>query len=428
MTQAPSSETTSPPPARDSRGGWLAALQASLARLLPAPEVPIPAPTGPFAIGTTQQTLAVSETRILTLDIWYPASSTAGYPVAPYAEKRLNEALSRQFRMPRFMFSEKPSYSHREAPPAPGPHPVVLFNHGYASFSKQNVSTFQELASHGFVVISLAHPGESLLAQDGLGNPVFFDPQSEVNREISRLQKDLRTYAQRLAERLSYQRQAHTPEAYAIASAQVAQDPQFVALRPQIARWVEDTRQVIVALQTGRGEGILREADPQNLTVMGHSLGGLVAMRLACEFVEGLRGIINLDGPWLHEDPEAHAVPRVPSLNLLSTHYRLGKHNLSTRGTLDGLYRETSAAAHLVTLQGTSHYNFTDLNFVPALKLSGMLGPIDTRLMGELQNQAIREFLRRTARSEGEFEAPLLPEHAAVEQVVHAGRRVGARA
>ncbi len=417
-------------PPNQGEEGMLSGLKAFLSRLIPAPELPIPAPTGPFAVGISQQTLVTegagsADARVLTLDIWYPAADTAGYPVAPYTEKALNEALSKQFRMPRFMFSEVPSYSHREAPPAPGPHPVVIFNHGYAAFSKQNVATFQELASHGKIVLSLAHPGESLLARDSQGHAVPFDPQSEVNREVLRLQKDIRGYAKRLSMRLSQQRQAQTPEAYAIASAELAQDPQFKALRPQIERWVEDTRQVIAALQEGRCAGVLSEADPGKLTVMGHSLGGVVAMRLASEPVEGLRGIVNLDGPWLQEDPETIARPCVPALNLLSTQYRVAKQDLSTRGTLDGLYHESAAGAHVIDMKGAAHYNFTDLNFTPALKATFMLGSIDNRLMGELQNQAILEFLRRTTRDGGVFESPLVPAHAAVEQVVFPGKREG---
>ncbi|MNT80105.1 hypothetical protein D3C72_2195240 [compost metagenome] len=105
----------------------------------------------------------------------------------------------------------------------------------------------------------------------------------------------------------------------------------------------------------------------------------------------------------------------------------MAKQDLSTRGTLDGLYRTSAAAAHVLTFRGAAHYNFTDLNFVPALKLTFMLGPVDNRLMAELQNAAIREFLRRTARGEGPIAAPLLPAHEALEQVVHPGEgRVGA--
>ncbi len=406
--------------------GGLTSLMTALSACLPTLEIPIPEPTGPYPVGITQRTLPAIPPRVLTLDIWYPAASTAGHPRAPTTEKALNEALSKHFGMPSFLFSETPSFAHQDAPPAPGPHAVVIFNHGYASFSKQNAATFQELASHGNIVISLAHPGESLMAKDADGKAVLFDPKTETNVAIQRLQKDLDSYAKRLAPKLSQLRQAPTREAYALASMELAQDPQFVALQPQIRRWVEDTRTVIAALQTPARAGVLKEVDPRNLTVMGHSLGGLVAMRLASVPVEGLRGIINLDGPWVPGDSEAIAPPRVPSLNLLSTHYKLAKQDLSSGGTLHGLYREGTAVAHILEMKGSAHYNFTDLNFVPALKFTGMVGPVDPRRMAETQNQAIREFLARTTRGGGApLEAPLVPEHPDLDQVVLPDAKAG---
>lgn len=406
--------------------GGLASLMTALSACLPTLEIPFPEPTGPYSVGITQQTLSVQAEKVLTLDIWYPAASTAGHPRAPYTEKALNEALSKQFGMPSFLFSETPSYAHQEAPPAPGPHAVVIFNHGYASFSKQNAATFQELASHGYVVISLAHAGESLMAYDAAGKAVLFDAQSETNVALKHLQKDLASYAQRLAPKLSRQRQAQTRDAYARASMELAEDPQFVALQPQIRRWLADTHAVIAALRGSARAGVLREADPGNFTVMGHSLGGLVAMRLASEPVEGLRGIINLDGPWVPGEAGAIAPPRVPSLNLLSTHYVVAKQDLSSVGTLHGLYREGSAIAHILAVKGTAHYNFTDLNFVPALKFTGMVGPVDPRRMAEIQNQAIREFLQRTTRGGGApLEAPLVLEHPDLDAIVLLGTKAG---
>lgn len=409
--------------------GLAAGLITSLTACLPSLDIPIPAPSGQFSVGITQQTLPAptpaDAARVLTLDIWYPALSTEGHPRAPYTDNALNDALSRQFRMPRFMFSEVPSFSHREAPAAPGPHAVVLFNHGYGAFSAQNVSTFQELASHGYVVVSLAHPGESLLSRDAQGKLISFEEESETHREIQRLQADLTAYAKRLAPRLEQQRQAETPEAYARASAELGQDPQFMALRPQIGRWMEDTRRVIAALQGDRLDGILREADGRNLTLMGHSLGGHVAMRLACDPVPGLKGVINLDAPWFQDDPKALLRPRVPTLNLLSTQYVLSKQDLASRGTLHGLYRASAAGAHVLEIRGAAHYNFTDLNFVPALKMTPMLGPVDNRQMGQLQNAALTEFLARTARGEGALFAPLLPDHPALEQHVFPARPEG---
>ncbi|MNX85276.1 isoform II [compost metagenome] len=160
---------------------------------------------------------------------------------------------------------------------------------------------------------------------------------------------------------------------------------------------------------------------------MGHSLGGAVAMHLATQPPKGLRGIVNLDGPWFQDDPTQLTPIEVPALNLVSTHFPLDKRDLSLKGALLGLYRGGKAGAHVIEVKGAAHYNFTDLNFVPALKLTPMLGPVDAQLVTVTQNGAMLEFLRRTTREGGAaFEAPLLPAHADLSQHVFPGVRQGA--
>ncbi len=405
------------------RASGAAGLMAALTACLPTFEIAIPEPTGSFPVGITQEILLdrVSPLRAITLDIWYPAGSTTGYSKAPYVEKALGDIQSKIYGIPSFLNSEVPSFSHQGAPPAPGRHPVVIFNHGYASFSKQNFSNFQELASHGYVVISLAHPGESLAAKDATGSLVPLDMQSETYLTVQRIQKDMGAYVKQLAPILERQRQASTPEAYTLASGDLARDPQYAALQPQLRRWLRDTREVIGAIQGSHREGAFEWTAPGNITVMGHSLGGAVAMHLATEPPEGVRGIINLDGPWFHDDSEPIAPIRVPSLNLLSTHNMVENQDLAMRGTLHSLYRGGSAGAHIIEVKGASHLNFTDLNFLPVLKFASMLGPVDSELMITTQNQAIMEFLKRTTQGGAVFETPLIPESPALTQHVISG-------
>lgn len=401
-----------------------AGLMMTLTACLPTLELPIPEPTGSFPVGLKQQFLPESPGRGITLDIWYPASETSHHPRAPYTEDALNDILSKVYGMPRFLYKEVPSFAHLDAPPVPGRHPVVIFNHGFASFTKQNFSTFQELASHGYVVISLAHPGESLTARDAQGKLIPFDTEGEGYREVQKIQKAMGAYAAKLAPVLEKQRQAQTPEAFAQASVELGQDPQYAVLKPQLQRWVQDTRHVIAALQAPQREGIFDLTDPSNLTVMGHSLGGAVAMHLATHPPKGLRGIVNLDGPWFQDEPTQPTPIAVPALSLVSTHSPIDKQDLSLRGALLGLYRGGKAGAHVIEVKGAAHYNFTDLNFVPALKFTPMLGPVDSLLVTATQTGAIMEFLRRTTREGGvPFEAPLLPARAELTQHVFPGEK-----
>ncbi|NJK45348.1 MAG: hypothetical protein HC933_14730 [Pleurocapsa sp. SU_196_0] len=133
-----------------------------------------PAPTGTFAVGYTETTLTdvgrndpvmTSQPRVVTLDLWYPASDVTGLSPEPFESEAVRDALSRFQGIPTFG-APQPAHAYRDAPMMPGSHPVVIFNHGYPSYSHQNASSMEALASHGFIVIALAHPHESLLWRD----------------------------------------------------------------------------------------------------------------------------------------------------------------------------------------------------------------------------------------------------------------------
>ena len=270
--------------------------------LLSTATIAIPKPGGPHAVGFTSTT--VSElTRIVTLDIWYPASSTAGCRAAPYNEAALRAMLAKYQGIPAGLNRETPSFAFQDAPVLAGRHPVVIFNHGYGSFSKQNASTAQELASYGYLVLSLAHPGDSLIAQGADGQIVEFEGQDEVYRQL-RAAQNTPAFAAGLATHLAAQRRAGTPEAHLAATRALTRTPPYSLLGPLRQRWLDDTRVVIATLSQARlpqdgGDSILSAADASRISVMGHSFGGVTALDIARNPPPGVLRVIDLDGPWL---------------------------------------------------------------------------------------------------------------------------------
>jgi predicted dienelactone hydrolase len=73
---------------------------------------------------------------------------------------------------------ETPSY--RDVAAAPGPFPVVLFSHGNGGIRFQSFYFAAHLASHGYVVVSPDHHGNTLL--DAVGG--VSDPDSAANRPL----------------------------------------------------------------------------------------------------------------------------------------------------------------------------------------------------------------------------------------------------
>jgi pimeloyl-ACP methyl ester carboxylesterase len=392
--------------------------------------ISIPKPSGPNLIGfktTTitdrNRTMTNQKTpRVITLDLWYPASSIDGLKAAPYSEAALNNMLEKYQGIPASVNGETPSFAFQDAPVLTGSHPTVIFNHGYGSFSKQNASNFQELASHGYFVISIAHPGDSLIARDGQNNLLEFDATDSVYQKLNTAQKEP-GYVGNLATKLEAQRNAKTSLEYARASRELGQTLPYSELAPIKQRWLEDTQFVIRTLsqadsQAGKPK-ILETTNANEITIMGHSFGGIVALEVAKNPPVGVQRVIDLDGSWLEYNSGENAQIRVPMLAMLSTKNVIQNQDLGLHGTFDPLLKRTSSNAHVIEIAGTAHFNFTDLNFIPILKrFAPLLGDVDNNRMASLQNQAILEFLKRDLSSPKN----LLPDSSEIKQSFYPAR------
>ncbi|HMD34825.1 MAG TPA: hypothetical protein VKH42_07650, partial [Vicinamibacterales bacterium] len=148
----------------------------ALAAQAPATGEPfaLPAPTGPSRVGTTRW-VVVDETREETFEpgrrreidviAWYPTSASAGTS-APYLRQGLAgvRSFGAQFRNANAFDALEAVRTHAfvDAPVAGrGRLPLLLFSHGYTAPSDGYTALAEDLASHGFVVVSIVHPFEA---------------------------------------------------------------------------------------------------------------------------------------------------------------------------------------------------------------------------------------------------------------------------
>ena len=167
---------------------WLLAL--ALPWALPVPQ--LPAPTGPYAVGTVSYHLvdenrpetysdAPDDQRQFMVQLWYPAADVTGRETAPYIDQVTIAApiLATSFGFPRFLFNHlnlAQTASYREAPiHDDGPFPVLIFAHGLSGFRGQNSFQLQELASHGYVVAAIDHTYGSRFTIFPTGDIVTYD-------------------------------------------------------------------------------------------------------------------------------------------------------------------------------------------------------------------------------------------------------------
>lgn len=148
----------------------------------------MPKPSGPYSVGTRQFELtdpsrndasdaSGSDPRRLQIRVWYPAGSTEGFEARRYfSGTDLPEhamSVAENFGLPRFFFLHLAlvrTHSFEGAPVARDQaFPVVIFNHGFSSYAAQNTVLMEHLASHGYMIFSVAHPvdGAAVKFDDG---------------------------------------------------------------------------------------------------------------------------------------------------------------------------------------------------------------------------------------------------------------------
>jgi predicted dienelactone hydrolase len=119
----------------------------------------LPRPTGPHPIGTVSLHLAGRDREVMA-SIWYPAGRDAQrYPPAAWMDAAALRALMVGNDLDPDGVTG-PRTAGREGAPvlrALGRRPVVLYSHGAGGHRSEATIVVQELASHGYVVVTVDH-------------------------------------------------------------------------------------------------------------------------------------------------------------------------------------------------------------------------------------------------------------------------------
>lgn len=111
---------------------------------------------GPRPVGVrTVELVDASRERRLVAEVWYPAdASLAGADLDPARRDRYTLAPG---------FPTPWQAAVRDAPAAAGRCPLAVFSHGFAGHRRQSTFFTTHLASHGWVVVSADHAGNTFV-------------------------------------------------------------------------------------------------------------------------------------------------------------------------------------------------------------------------------------------------------------------------
>jgi len=146
----------------------IACAVAALADAGAAQSVSSPAPTGTHRVGTLSLRLVdVSRSdpflengtrRELMVRFWYPSAPTANCRLAEYGSPKVWAYFSQ---LSGFPLPNVTTHSCLNAAVAQVSHPVLIFSHGYTGTFTDSTFLAEDLASRGYVVVSIAHTYES---------------------------------------------------------------------------------------------------------------------------------------------------------------------------------------------------------------------------------------------------------------------------
>jgi predicted dienelactone hydrolase len=369
---------------------------AAIGWLLPV--FSLPAPTGPHAVGTTTLRLmdtdrledltpAPDDRRELAVQVWYPAAPDPAGKAESYwpDATRRGPLLADILGLPAFVFDHLAlvrthSYAEAAMAVAGEPFPVLVFSHGYVpGYVNQNTAQFEALASHGYVIISVAHPYEALAVTLPADRLV---PYSQAQRE--RFGADNANVAGLLAAATA----AEPARARRAALREIlAETP---AIEASLRRWAADTSFVLdqlPALNATEG-AFLGRLDLERIGLWGMSFGGATSFRV-CLTDARCQAAANLDG-FQFGLATLDAGLGVPALMMYSE---------PNAGMNQPMLDLATGPVYELTVAGSTHYNFMDFTLAsPLFRWLGFVGEVDGARMSALTTDYVRAFFDQTLR------------------------------
>jgi predicted dienelactone hydrolase len=414
----------------------LMSASAFLAHALPV--FSLPEPSGPYGVGTFEYSItddarkeryAPARSRELYVEVWYPAEKSAlgGFPVRTLFQELYEGDYTRQSLLFGYL-RHIPTHSHVHAPvaaPEHGPFPVLLFNHALElGFTSQNQLLMEHLASHGYVIFSIAHPYQSSkvnLSNAGtitvaseyptemeLARPelprglvgIIYEPSHDLD-EISAVKEVLSPLAEKYValsdgDRGAFLTRAAAMEefdAYRDFMSEDLLDDYFVydySVQNSLTEyWVEDIQFIAGTLEDLRAPvvGFSESIDTSGFGVFGMSYGGSAAGEF-CKIDSRCKAGVNLDGTQFgrHWNQAVSA----PFLMLYHEEHQGGN---------DFAYLPPTHEFWDYGIKGATHFDFTDFSYVwPLFKMLGYTGPIDGMRMVDIVDIVVLTFFDHSLR------------------------------
>jgi len=329
----------------------------------------LPAPSGPYQVGRTTY-IWKDETRVdpyapvagtrqeLAVWIWYPAVPTRSTQKSEYLPGYWIRALEQHegFILARLLSRdltrvETHSWTDAEVSREQAMYPVIILRAGGGALSSDYTTLAEDLASHGYIVVSLDAPYRTVITAFPDGRVATRASGGDFDRMLPS------SATQHLATQL-------------------------------MSVWIADLKFVLDQLlelnandPAGRFKG---KFDMQNVGIAGHSLGGATAAQFCHDDPRCAAGI-DIDGM-----PFGNVIQdgiHRPFFFLMSDHSReSGSEPQTVEMNIESIYDHVPEGKRwAMTMMGANHFTFSDQMFTKSpilmffLRRAGLMGSLEKR-------------------------------------------------
>lgn len=276
--------------------------------------------------------------------------------------------------------------------------PLVIFSHGAFGYYESNTSTYMELASNGYVVVSIEHPYHSLFTKDTTGKTIIVDPEFFTTALDAGNRGEAETY--RITSKWMEIREADMNFALDTiikASKDSAYDDAWF--------YADDKKEEI--------SNILKCVDTERIGLMGHSLGGATAVSVGRR--EDVSAVIDFDGTMLGENTGiedgrilVNEDPYDTPLLCFDNESHHGDRVVAREEGLtysNNVILDNAKYGYSTYFEGSAHMNYTDLPlFSPFLAKNLGMGSVDPEYCIDKVNEITLRFYDHYLKGIGDFE------------------------
>lgn len=289
--------------------------------------------------------------RSFMIQLFYPAINAKKYPLAPYMRPTTAAYYNSGFGLPNGTMSLIQTNSHTGAPiNSSGDTQLILFSTGYGVSRTLYTALAEDLASHGYLVVTIDHPYDAAVVEFPDGSLVFIDLTADMDDPVT-LSK-------------------------------------FLDLR------VKDTLFTLDLLQSNLTKsipGVRTRLRIRETGMFGHSLGGATAAEVMLND-RRIRGGVNLDGSMQGQ---------VAAKGLKKPFLLMGvpSHNLTSDPTWTSFWAQLRGWRRSLVLANSEHFTYSDLPpVVESLggansDLTKVMEPLLGKIGGVRANQLERAYI-----------------------------------